>query len=567
MHGQKAYSCSICGEKYGVSYDLTRHYGRCRQKSWCMSCRTCLTDGESLAQHCSETGHTALFLNATVAEEQSNASVTANSCLEEVEFQSKERAMPSPCDASAKDLTLDMFFGGFGENIPSSISTPQASVQTGIPQQSVKTEGAHISSVHPKEKKKSFVKQKIAPKPIIPTPSFVMIPTQAATLILYQTTTNPSKAFRKLAPKSTITHLPVSAKSSHVVGSLDSCSTRVSRAMKGRLIKKAKPASSQATQTRRRKIKIKVAETQTTEDYEMQKTLSKQSCASQVSPQAKAKHLNQNVQSTQTQTSRSFSKKQKIKISEQPETSKAVEMVYDHWPDFAHNETQTMDFLQELCLAESSSTQTLESYLFDCLSSEICNDDGGNYDTISSQLIDSVMLPMSESSQKEIHDGLNTSVSDLFSSEISNIVSLEAECRDQCAGFPYQDLLNSSVNIHGDVASSSELKTFSAETQTANSDFISDFLTAASQTNDFDDVMSMTTETQTADDFFAQVWSHTETQTTDEFLTDFGFSDIETQTTWILGHSPLAHDVPLGNNSLTHRDIALTDMETQTYFQ
>lgn len=172
-----------------------------------------------------------------------------------------------------------MFFGDSGENIPSSISTPQASVQTGIPEQSVKTEGAHISSVHRKEKKKSFVKQEIAPKSIIPTPSFVMIPTQAATMIFYQTTTNPSKAFRKLAPKSTITHLPVSAKCSHMVGSLDSCSTRVSKA-KGRLMKKAKPASSQATQTRRRKIKV--AETQTTEDYEMQKTLSKQSCASQV---------------------------------------------------------------------------------------------------------------------------------------------------------------------------------------------------------------------------------------------------------------------------------------------
>lgn len=201
----------------------------------------------------------------------------------------------------------------------------------------------------------------------------------------------------------------------------------------------------------------------------------------------------------------------------------------------------------------------------------MCNDVGSTYDTISSQLIDSVMLPLSENSQKEIQDGLNTSVSDLFSSEISNIVSLEAGCRDQCAGFPYQDLLNSSevlssVNIHSDVASS-EHKTFSAETQTANSDFISDFLTAASQTNDFDDVMSINTETQTADDFFAQVWSHTETQTTDEFLTDFGFSDIETQTTWILGHSPLVRDAPLGNNSLTHRDIALTDMETQTYFQ
>lgn len=178
-----------------------------------------------------------------------------------------------------------MLFGDSDENIQSSISTPQASVQTGIPQQSVRTEGAgtDISSVHPKEKKKSFVKQKIAPKPIIPTPSFVMIPTQTATLILYQTATNPSKSFRKLAPKSTVTHLSDSAKCLPVVGSLPgSCSTKVSKATNGRLMKKTKPASSQATQTRRRKIKIKAAETQTTEDYEMQKTLSRQSCSSQV---------------------------------------------------------------------------------------------------------------------------------------------------------------------------------------------------------------------------------------------------------------------------------------------
>lgn len=274
----------------------------------------------------------------------------------------------------------------------------------------------------------------------------------------------------------------------------------------------------------------------------------------------------------------------------------------DAWPDFVHNETQTMELLQQLqaSLAESSSTQTLESYLFDNFPSENCistssNDMRANpcstvnvlpdsvYATISaegSDLFDSGMLPIAEAPPKKSTTSeyiSNESDYSLFSSQFPNIVEGEQNRSDvQCSNF----LINDEMFVRSDFDSSeastsarcnddllTQQKTFTAETQTMHPDCLNDFLTAASQTNDFDD-MSINTETQTVDDdFFTQFWSHMETQTTDEFLTEFGFSDIETQTTWVFREDVLPLEVAQGIPPQEPQGAVLLDMETQTCFQ
>lgn len=278
----------------------------------------------------------------------------------------------------------------------------------------------------------------------------------------------------------------------------------------------------------------------------------------------------------------------------------------DVWPDFVHNETQTMELLQQLqaSLAESSATQTLESYLFDNLpncinasSNETCANPCGTIEIFAtmtaseegSELFDSVALPIVEDPPKQsIISRENISVSELecglFSSDFpphmvdhgeQNRNSADAQCCSSSSFLIHDDMFVSDLSSTGccndDLLSQQKMLTTETQTMHPSDCFDTDFLTAASQTNDFADMMSSThTETQTVDDdFFVQFWSHMETQTTDEFLTEFGFSDTETQTTWVFGENVLPLDVASGipPPPQESQGAVLLDMETQTCFQ
>ena len=349
-----------------------------------------------------------------------------------------------------------------------------------------------------------------------------------------------------------------------------------------------------STQTSLSHRRINVAQTQTTGDFILKQAMHnadiptrKESKGSQVSPRAKLKRAH--VQSSHTQTignQRSTRKRQRK--SDQHDTSSAAASTYHQslFPTvslaevaastpglltlastqgtvsqastgtftnidgpMSNNETQTLLEELEATLAESISTQTLESYLADSGDGQMLDCSGQRQHSgvqTHCSLIGNQPEEMQTADQSVLCSldfaSPNTPPSaGLFSDRLSlvpyntdtSLASASNMLTDSDSNQATNSKSQQTVEFSLDALTDGDMLS-TAETQTSSSDLdISSLLnTSSSHSQTMSLISYMHMETQTGNDEGAlqDFFNNMHTQTSDEYLTNLSFSDIETQT-------------------------------------
>ena len=243
-------------------------------------------------------------------------------------------------------------------------------------------------------------------------------------------------------------------------------------------------------------------------------------------------------------------------------------MIDDQWPDLTNNQTQTMNILNEFeaSIAESISTQTLESYLVDNLFDAIQQNsqDPSQSTTMFQQTMQDVSnhsfirSPISPSNAG-MNDGMSSTFQRMENNFLSDVIpTLNSNFTTENEG----DVNLVALDPRYDTISCQTAINCSAETQTSDLpesliNFQPDF-----------DASLMHMETQTADDCdLLDIFSNMETQTGDDFFSDLGFSDIETQTHHWDDWCTVAATAQTQTTFQGIGSSFLLDMETQTCFK